>query len=273
MTTSENYVETNPSYEGLAARIIEHWKSVIADATTFEEPYEHIYVENIWPDDVYQMLRTKLPPVSLYAPINLKKWVRADGTSTRDRIDLTPENIAKFDDDLRDFWTEIKRAISSETMKRLVFEKLKKDLSLRLNVPVDDVVGYDAFVGGTLTRDTAEYRIKPHPDGYPRIVTMQFYLPESEDQEDLGTSLYVREPLHRRLLGKGFREVKRFPYRANSGYAFAVNSLPERTSYHGREYIEASAGVRNSLLFAWRAEIPTRDATSAVTITATEKTL
>lgn len=158
-------------------------------------------------------------------------------------------------------------------MKRLVFAKLKKDLSLRLKVPAEAVVDRQVFVGGTLTRDAAEYRIKPHPDGYPRIVTMQFYLPESPDQIDLGTSLYVREPLHRRPLGNGFREVKRFPYKANSGYAFAVNALAERTSYHGREFIEASAGVRNSLLFAWRAETPTRDATSAVTITPTDKTL
>ena len=72
-----------------------------------------------------------------------------------------------------------------------------------------------------LVRDTEDYRIKPHPDGLNKLVTLQFYLPADESQLDLGTSLFIR---HRGLLGGSFEEVKRFTFKPNSAYAFPVPS-------------------------------------------------
>jgi hypothetical protein len=101
-------------------------------------------------------------------------------------------------------------------------------------------------------RDTEGYRIKPHPDGTNRIVTMLYYLPRDTSHEDLGTSVYVRQPWTKRILGEGFKEVERFPFRPNSSCAFVVNRLPEKTSWHGRELVGADAGVRNLILCQYR---------------------
>jgi hypothetical protein len=82
---------------------------------------------------------------------------------------------------------------------------------------------------------------------------MQMYLPEDTSQLDLGTSLFVR---HRRLLGGTFEEVKRFPFRPNSAYAFAVSDSPQRTSWHGRERLTGFAGVRNTLMVLFQRVSP-----------------
>jgi hypothetical protein len=80
---------------------------------------------------------------------------------------------------------------------------------------------------------------------------MQFYLPGEGTPDDLGSSLYIKLPLARRLLGRKIKEVKRFPFRPNSAYAFAVNDCPQRQSYHGRELITAENAVRDSIIITW----------------------
>ena len=80
---------------------------------------------------------------------------------------------------------------------------------------------------------------------------MQFYLPGNGTSEDLGTSLYTKLPLAHRLIGRKFKEIKRFPFRPNSSYAIAVNDCPERQSYHGRELISAGQTVRDSIIISW----------------------
>jgi len=249
-------------HDEFTTSIIEHWRNVISQTPAVHQPFEHIYIEKVWPDEVYHQLRNNLPPAQFYEPINIKRWVRANGESTRDRIKLTYENIEGWPQALQNFWLSLVRALYSDELKEAVFSKLKDDIALRLGITPQDVAGSSMFVAASLIRDTQEYQIKPHPDGYPRVVTMQFYLPESEDQVDLGTSLYVEEAKWRAVLGQRFREVKRFPFKPNSAYAFAVNDTPELRSLHGRELIGAASGVRNSILLAWQVEAPRKDKTS-----------
>jgi hypothetical protein len=104
-----------------------------------------------------------------------------------------------------------------------------------------------------LIRDTEDYVIKPHPDGLNKLVTLQFYLPPDETQLELGTSLFRR---HRGVLGSKFEEVKRFPFRPNSAYAFPVSDSPARKSWHGREQLSGFKGVRNTLMVLFQQVAP-----------------
>jgi hypothetical protein len=247
----------------LAMRIVRHWQSTFEATPLERDPFDYFYSDSIWPDDVYAQMLNSFPGKEHYVPINLKQWVRANGESTRDRIVLTDAAIAKLEPGLREFWTQITRALFSEELKRIIFSKLKGDLSLRLGVPEDKVADAKVFVGAALTCDTEDYRIKPHPDGYPRAATMQFYLPADMSQLDLGTSLYVRQPILQRLAGNRFKEVKKMSFRPNSGYAFAVNDRKDRCSLHGRELIKSGSGDRNSILLSWYVEMPNTGKSSA----------
>jgi hypothetical protein len=142
-------------------------------------------------------------------------------------------------------------ALESGALRRAVYAKLSADIAIRLGCPHHSVPDQSAYPNAMLIRDYEDYRIKPHPDGQPRVVTMQFYLPHEGTAEDLGTSLYTKLPLAHRLVGRKFKEVKRFPFRPNSAYAIAVNDCPQRQSYHGRELITASRTVRDSIIVTW----------------------
>jgi hypothetical protein len=209
------------------------------------EPFCHIYIESIFPPELYQQVLLNLPPKELYFPLNLRKWVRPDGTSTRDQFYVTPEYLAKLPPAMASLWGTIAQAMSDEALKRAVFAKLAPDLADRFSVSEDQVPDIECVRDVLLVRDTEDYLIKPHPDGLNKIVTMQFYLPPDDSQLDLGTSLFTRQ---RGLLGAKFEEVKRFPFKPNSAYAFAVSDSDKRTSWHGREKLTGFTGVRNTMM-------------------------
>src|SRR5215470_8033419 len=80
-------------------------------------PFCHVYMEGIFPSDLYDVVLRSLPPASLYSPLNLRKWVRSDGTSTRDQYFLTPENLAKLPTQAAQLWRSLVRAVSDGALK------------------------------------------------------------------------------------------------------------------------------------------------------------
>jgi hypothetical protein len=234
----------------LAKRLLLHWDREFSSAAVASEPFEHCYTDQVWPTDVYDEVLRLLPPGEIYKPLNIKEWVNAKGVSTRDKCYL-PEIIGHMDPERATFWRQVWLALTAESLKRLIFLRFKKDIGLRLGVDADAVENADVSVHISLARDIEDYRIKPHPDGWPAIVTAQFYLPADISQNDLGTSFYIKRPLLRRLFLGRYEEIKRMPFAPNSGYFFAVNDLPDRRSLHGRKRIRAGQGVRNSILIRW----------------------
>jgi len=241
----------------LAKRLLLHWERQFGSAVIVSEPFEHFYTEQVWPADIYDELLRLLPPDEVYAPLNIKEWVNAKGVSTRDKCYL-PEILGQMDPARVAFWHEVWLGLTAESLKRLIFRKFKKDITLRLGIDADAVENVEVSVHMSLARDIEDYRIDPHPDGWPAIVTAQFYLPADMSQKDLGTSFYIERPLLRRAFLGRYEELKRMPFAPNSGYFFAVNDLPGHRSLHGRERIRAGAGVRNTMLVRWSIPSPTR---------------
>ena len=231
------------------AGVGEHMQATVRDAALVQDPFCHIYMEGFFPSSLYLEILRNLPAKELYEALNLRKWVRADGTSTRDQFYLSTENIAKLPPTGRALWASIVEGIIDGGLKRTIFAKLAPDIAARFGVPVEQVPDLDCVYDIMLVRDTEDYRIKPHPDGLNKLVTLQLYLPEDESQIELGTSLFVR---HRGLLGSRFEEVKRFEFKPNSAYAFAVSESPQRTSWHGRDRLTGFTGVRNTMMILFQ---------------------
>jgi hypothetical protein len=231
----------------------DHLIESVNGARLEREPFCHIYMEGLFPADLYFSLLRHLPPKEVYAPLNLRKWVRRDGTSTRDQFYLTSANLSKLPHESAAFWQLLVRAASDGALKRSLFAKLAPDLADRFGLPEERVPEIECVYEIALVRDTEDYRIKPHPDGLNKLVTLQFYLPADESQLDLGTSLFIRR---RGLLGGTFEEVKRFAFKPNSAYAFPVSESPKRTSWHGREKLTGFTGVRNTLMVLFQQVSP-----------------
>ena len=231
----------------------DHLLDTVNSAHLEKDPFCHIYMEGVFPAGLYPALLRNLPPAGLYVPLNLRKWVRADGTSTRDQFHLTAENLSKLPQEGAALWRALVGAVVDGSLKRTLFSKLAPDLAQRFGVPEERVPDIECVYEILLVRDTEDYRIKPHPDGLNKIVTMQCYLPPDDSQLELGTSLFVR---HRGLLLSSFEEVKRFAFKPNSAYAFAVSESPQRTSWHGRERLSGFTGVRNTLMILFQQVSP-----------------
>lgn len=234
----------------LAQSILNHWKNVIPKCSVQHDPYDHFHLTNAFPDSVYDEILNNRLGDEHFRAFNIKRWKRPDGTSTRDMMFLSDDEIKLLDEDLRRFWSTLAFALSSDVFRQLVYTNMKQDIALRLEIAPEEVLNSEAFVDAWLLRDTQGYRIKPHPDGQPRVVTIMFYLPEDDQRQDLGTSVYEDRGKLAGLVGKRFKETYRFPFARNSMAAFAVNDLPEKRSIHGRELVE-STGERNSILLAF----------------------
>jgi hypothetical protein len=251
----EQQVQTDD--DALAKRLVSHWLGVFGSMSVVNEPFQHFYTDRVWPTDVYDQLLTLLPPKEHYQPLNIKKWANTKGVSTRDMCYL-PEIIGHMEPERATFWHQVWLALTADSLKRLMFRKFNKDIALRLRMRSEEVESADVVVHISLARDIEGYRIKPHPDGWPAIVTAQFYLPLDISQQDLGTSLYAKRRLLRRLVSGRYAEIRHMRFAPNCGYAFAVNDLPRRRSLHGRERIRAGAGLRNSMLIRWSAPSSSR---------------
>jgi hypothetical protein len=235
------------------AALCDHLVAKVQGAVLERDPFCHFYLDGIFPAQMYPALLRSFPPKELYVPLNLRRWARADGTSTRDEFHLTAENLARLPKPMAAFWTPVVRAMTDPALRRAAFAKLAPDLAERFGIPEERIPDMECAYEVRLVRDTEDYRIKPHPDGLNKIVTMQLYLPEDESTLDLGTSIFRR---HKRLIGGSFEEVKRFPFRPNSGYGFAVSDSPTRRSWHGRELITGFTGVRHTLMLLFQQTSP-----------------
>ena len=232
-------------------KIVEHMVRRLDDAQVEDAPFQHLYLRDVFPADVYGDLMAQLPDRAAYRPLNIKRWHNDKGESTRDQLFLSEGEVSRIEPAKRDLWADLTAALESDALRRAIFAKLKNDVAIRLECSPDEVLSKPMYPSVSLVRDFKDYKIKPHPDGHPRVITMQFYLPHDESQVDLGTSLYKKRPLHQRLFSGTYEEVKRFQFLPNSAYAFSVNDCDQRQSYHGRELIGSSSAARDSILVMW----------------------
>ncbi len=232
-------------------RIVEHLVDRVAVAAVEDAPFQHFYLEQVFAADVYAEILASLPERGSYRPLNIKRWRNDKGESSRDQLFLSEGEVDRIDSAKRSLWADITAALESDDVRRAVFAKFRNDVAIRLGCAPDEVLARPMYPNVSLIRDFKDYKIKPHPDGEPRVITMQFYLPHDERQVDLGTSLYKKLPVAYRLIGRTFEEVKRFQFLPNSAYAFAVNDCSARRSYHGRELIGQSTRARDSILVMW----------------------
>jgi hypothetical protein len=230
--------------------IIDHLVARLRTAEVKTHPFQNFFLTNAFPADVYASIRKSMPSRDCYRPLNLKQWKNAEGLSTRDRLGLSEGDISRIEPAHQALWTDVTRALEAPELLSAVMVAMKDDVALRLGCKPEDVAKYEATPDVILVRDFAEYKLKPHPDGQPRVVTMMFYLAEDGDPTDLGTSLYRERPLFERLIKGRFEEVDRFPFLPNSVGTFAVNQTPERTSWHGKELIVGKSIIRDSIILS-----------------------
>ena len=209
---------------GIRSYILTHLLESLRRTPADDAPFSHFYVENIFPDDIYEQLLDLLPDPSLYKPLSINKHYNQTGNSTRDVLPLTEaERLKPLPPEQRDFWQAICAALTAPEVKARWCSKNWRPICRRVSacggrkwIGSSPIANHRCSAIWTATRSSLI------PTAGPRSSRCSF-MPRDRSQLELGTALYRRR-LHS-LKGiyswQGrFEKVKQFPFQPNSGYAF-----------------------------------------------------
>ena len=206
-----------------AQRVLDHMVRAVNQIPLLTDPFEHFYLEGVFPDGFYPRLLEALPENRHYEELPHKDAMLPNGRSARLQFKLDEANIQRLPEPYREFWMNYSPLFYSERLKFAIFDKFGRKFHSNPQV--------------MLLRDIAGYQILPHPDIPQKKVTTQFYLPRDDTKTHLGTWLYTREE-------EEFHPAKQFRFQRNSGYSFLVS----KTSWHGVERTQLTDGPRDSMM-------------------------
>ena len=220
-------------------KVIDHVSNAIDTAPRSDDPFLHLTLSGTFPDDVYGAMLDAMPSSRDYRALPGRGGsnLRADGSSTRVKIDLFPEYIRHFPREKRPVWQAIGQALCSAPVRDAFVRQLAPELERRFGPDYKKVGLYPIPI---LTRDIPGYLIRPHTDTHWKGITVQFYLPRDEAWTDIGTIF------HGGTKGSLTR-AKQMRFAPNSGYAFAVSDK----SWHSADPVHEKVTTRDSILLTY----------------------
>ena len=212
----ENSTRKDGPFKGYAEHLFHklsplglHTVEKIKNAEVINDPFPHIYVEDVFHPSIYQAILSNLPPDDGYKTISEMRPVK--GYADR-YVTYTTSS----------FWKDMERFMLSGVIRE-AFEK-----KFNLKSGGDEVL---------LIRDKAGYSIGPHTDSPHKAMSALFYLPVNGENESAGTSMYAPKEAGFTCDGTKhhdpslFNLVKTMKYRPNSLFAFPKSDK----SFHGVE--------------------------------------
>lgn len=209
-------------------------------ARSSDDPFLHLELDRIFPDDIYAQLLELKPSAADYRPMHgrSKGLDLTDGTHTRVKIDLFPEYVRHLPRAKRAFWRLVGRALTSDTVRQAFVRRLAPALERRFGPGFAAVGMYPVPV---LTRDIPGYRIPPHTDTHWKGITVQLYLPDDDVNADVGTIFLQRNA------DGSFARKAQMRFAPNTGYAFAVSD----DSWHAADTVHDRVKTRDSILLTY----------------------
>jgi len=202
-------------------------------------PFDHVYVEDVFPRAYYQRLLDHLPDTRRYRELTHHEAMQPDGRSARRKFYLFPEHVALLPPAQRAFWLPLSRALCAPALQRAFAVKFRAALERRFGRPAERLSFYPVPM---LLRDLGGYRLGIHGDSLGKAITVQFYLPRDESQAHLGTTF------HEGRDGEAAGRTRRLAFRPATGYAFPV---VYHQSWHSVARTSPADGERNSLMLTY----------------------
>ncbi len=220
-------------------RVTSHVVAAVDAAPRSDDPFLHLTLSNVFPADVYETMLENMPSARSYRnlPGRGGSNLRADGSSTRVKVDLFPEYIRHFAPESREIWTTVGKALCSGAVRDAFLRQLAPEIERRFS---RDHLNVGMYPIPVLTRDIPGYRITPHTDTHWKGITVQLYLPRHSEWSDIGTIFHGGS--------KGaLTRAKQMQFVPNSGYAFAVTDK----SWHSADPVHERVTTRDSILLTY----------------------
>jgi hypothetical protein len=212
---------------------------VIDRAALRKEPFDHVRLDNIFPDDFYRHMLANLPAASQYHPLFHRDAVTPDGGSTRMRMYLYPELLWRLPGLQRQVWGHISKSLMSPELELAFKRKFRDALEDRFQRPAESIPLYPIPI---LVRDLPGYRIGIHSDALSKAITVQFYLPSDDRQAHLGTIFHTTKAKD------GTDAPLAMQFLPATGYAFAVR---RKESWHSAPQTTEADGERRSIMLTY----------------------
>jgi hypothetical protein len=212
----------------------------VENARQVAKPFYHLEFDQVFPPDTYGRMMQSMPVSSDYRalPGRNNANIRADGQSTRIKVDLFREYIRHFSPEKRDLWRQVGDALCSPEVEAAFVQRLAPAMEKRFGGDYQNVGLYPIPI---LTRDVNGYRIPEHTDTHWKGITVQFYLPKDESITHVGTVFSERRQ------DGSFDPTTRMRFAPNTGYAFAVGD----DTWHSVDPVGPEVRSRDSILLTY----------------------
>ena len=203
------------------------------------EPFDHVCLSHLFPPEFYRQLLSSIPSDEHFHELRHRDALRADGSSTRLRRFLYPEQIWRLPAEVRQRWLPLARLMVSKELQDVFKRKFRGALEARFGCPIDKLNFYPIPI---IVRDLPGYRIGIHSDVMKKAITVQLYLPADDSQRHLGTIFHEGET------GEAAQRTRQMPFMPASGYAFPVQ---EEESWHSAKTTTEADGERLSIMLTY----------------------
>jgi len=213
-----------------------HLAYKIGNSEIFNFPYPHTYIKNIFPDHLYNLIQENMPEPSNLKTISKVRAVK--GYDERFVLSFDDLSLAILDDKKMGFWIKFRDQLLSGNFKNFLISRFLPYIQTRFK-NIEQVKFYDELL---LVQDTMNYKLGPHTDAKRKVLTLLFYLPKNNSQENLGTSIYMPKNLNFKCDGgphyprDDFEKIVTMPFMPNSLFCFVKTN----NSFHGVEKINSN---------------------------------
>ncbi len=236
----------------------QHVMEKIESAELLSDPFDHKFVENVFPEDFYQELIKNTPEKSHYTPIVETGSVSPGYSPERFIFNLFDKKlIDKLDQKRKIFLEALIKVLVSDKFFSSVTTQFSKAIDNRLrNFSEEEKERFGTsdfrfYFRSSLVKDFTKYNIGAHTDSIAKFVTFLFYIPADDGLRKNGTSLYkpkieIKHDRHFKPdeTEQFFDKIKTCPFIPNSVLIFPRTA----TSFHGVEEINIEQKERNVLL-------------------------
>jgi hypothetical protein len=206
MTGTEILLE--PPFSGYrtlldAARESRHVAARLATVVRRDDPFPHVWVEDVLSPEFYELLNAAWPAISSFPEeerTDRRDLVpRPPGTNLKDKRTNTYDTLPEW---IRDVWAFFVLDVNRGIIGRWLLQIFEPEMDARL------ALIERAWRAGQVTKDYFEppytpqmnvgrlmmraqgYRLRPHVDALAYLATALYYFPDGVESDELGTTLY-----------------------------------------------------------------------------------
>ncbi len=208
------------------ATVIAHVRQAVMRAELLTDPFPHVVVDKLLPDDVYKLALDAIPPELFFGERDpIKQNLRLP-------MDFGPTLSARV-------WDFIEETVARDAIRPAVLEKFHEHLQTQYELLFGASLRDRAqalpqsISGGRLMLRRAGYHLSAHRDPKRTMLTCLMYFARTKDSETYGTQVFrVRDDreasytqtYYPEEAGQACELVKLVPYRPNTALIFLNSS-------------------------------------------------